>query len=274
VSLRLASVNLFSGRSLRDGLVDHDRVTSGLAALDADVVALQEVDRGQARSGGADQTAVAAAALGGGTAHRFVPLVAGTPGEPGWTAADPTGPPPSGPAYGIALLSRRPVASWHVLALEPPRGRWPMPVPTRPPRLLWIKDEPRAAVVAVLAEPRLVVACTHLSFVPGINVRQLRRVRGWLAALAERESAPLVLLGDLNLPGGLPARLTGWTPLVTGATYPAPAPRIQVDHALAHGFATGVAPGLATGLATGADGRVVALPFSDHRAVIVDLPSM
>jgi len=85
VSLRLASVNLFSGRSLRDGLVDHDRVTSGLAALDADVVALQEVDRGQARSGGADQTAVAAAALGDGTAHRFVPLVAGTPGEPGWT---------------------------------------------------------------------------------------------------------------------------------------------------------------------------------------------
>jgi endonuclease/exonuclease/phosphatase family metal-dependent hydrolase len=128
-------------------------------------------------------------------------------------------------------------------------------------RVLWISDEPRAVVAAVLERPRLVVACTHLSFVPGVNAWQLRRVRAWLTALAAAAGAPLVLLGDLNLPGGLPARLTGWTPLVTGRTFPAPAPRAQVDHALAAGLPAAARP----------DGRVVRLPFSDHRALQVDL---
>lgn len=264
MSLRLASVNLFSGRSLADGLIDDDRVAAAVAALDADVLALQEVDVGQPRSAGTDQAALVAAAAGA-VAVRFVPLVAGTPGVPGWTAADADGPAPTGPAYGIALASRRPVVSWHVLGLSPARGRWPIPLPSRPPRLLWIADEPRAVVAAVLAEPRLVVACTHLSFVPGTNLRQLHRARRWLEELAARASAPLVLLGDLNLPGGLPARLTRWSPLVTGPTFPAPSPRAQVDHVLAHGLAPDVVA------AAAAAGRVVPLPFSDHRAVVTDV---
>jgi len=273
--VRLASVNLFSGRSLSDGLIDHDRVAAAVAGLEADVVALQEVDRAQPRSGHADQAGLVAAATGA-VAHRFVPLVAGTPGEPGWTRADPHLDPDAGsdadpddasrgPTYGIALASRRPVTAWHVLPLDPPRGRWPIPVPSAPGRvplrLLWIRDEPRGAVAAVLEDPPLVVACTHLSFVPGVNARQLRRVRTWLAGLAAGLGRPAVLLGDLNLPGGLPARLTGWTPLVTAPTYPSPAPRLQVDHVLA----TGLPPG-ATWHAD-----VVRLAFSDHRAVVVDL---
>jgi len=265
VTVRLASVNLFSGRSLRDGSIDHDRVTAAVAALDADVLALQEVDHGQPRSAGADQAGLVAAATGS-VVHRFVPLVAGTPGEPGWRPADAAAPPPDGPSYGIALVSRRPVTSWHVLTLDPPRGRWPIPIPGRPPRLLWISDEPRAVVAAVLAKPRLVVACTHLSFVPGVNVRQLLRARRWLEALAQRDGLPVVLLGDLNLPGRLPARITGWTPLVTGPTYPATTPRAQVDHVLAHGLSSAARAPAARA------GRVVELPFSDHRAVLTDLP--
>jgi endonuclease/exonuclease/phosphatase family metal-dependent hydrolase len=260
VSLRLATVNLFSGRSLADGRVDTALVARSVAALDADVLALQEVDRCQPRSGDVDQAAVLAAAAGA-VDHRFAPLVRGTPGVPRWSAADPAGPAPAGPSYGIALVSRRPVASWHVLALRPPPGRWPVPVPTRPSRLGWLPEEPRAALAAVLPAERLVVACTHLSFVPGVNARQLQRVRRWLAELAREAGAAAVLLGDLNLPGRWPARITGWTPLASGPTFPAPAPRVQLDHALALGLPPG-RPGAA---------RVVELGFSDHRAVVVDV---
>jgi endonuclease/exonuclease/phosphatase family metal-dependent hydrolase len=260
VSLRLASFNLFSGRSLLDGLTDPDRIGAATATLDADLLALQEVDRHQDRSGGTDQAARVAHALGA-VVHRFVPLVTGTPGVPGWQPAPRRDPEdddvPDGPSYGVALISRRPVISWHVLHLDPPAGRWPVPIPARPPRLLWLADEPRAALAAVLDHPRITVACTHLSFVPGVNARQLRRVRHWLAALP----GPRVLLGDLNLPGRLPARLTGWTPLVTGSTYPSPAPRAQIDHALASGLNPSIS----------VTGRIIELPISDHRAVIADL---
>jgi endonuclease/exonuclease/phosphatase family metal-dependent hydrolase len=267
-SLRLASVNLFSGRSLRDGLVDHDRVGTALAELDAHVLALQEVDRFQPRSGRVDQAVLAAEATGA-REYRFVPLVEGTPGVPGWRPGarhpEPVDVHPDGPSYGIALASRHPVRSWHVLHLDPPPGRWPIPLPTRPPRLLWLSDEPRAVLAAVLDRPRITVACTHLSFVPGVNARQLRRARRWLTDLPDAGDRPIVLLGDLNLPGGLPGLLTGWTPLVSAPTYPAPAPRAQIDHALA-------SPGWPSDGRAGGAGRVVELPFSDHRAVLVDLP--
>ena len=147
--------------------------------------------------------------------------------------------------------------SWRVLRLGRARGRYPIMLPTTPPRVVWINDEPRAAVVAVLEEPRLTVAATHLSFVPGFNVVQLRRLR----PRADQLPGPHVLLGDLNLPGGLPARLTGWHPLVTGPTFPSPAPRLQIDHVL-----SGDLPAVADGAA-----RIVELPLSDHRAVTVDL---
>ncbi|MGK5523302.1 endonuclease/exonuclease/phosphatase family protein, partial [Micromonospora sp. URMC 107] len=55
--MRLATFNLLHGRSLADGLVDPDRLTAAVTALDADVLALQEVDRDQSRSGKLDLTA-------------------------------------------------------------------------------------------------------------------------------------------------------------------------------------------------------------------------
>lgn len=265
--VRLVTFNVFSGRSLADGDTDPARLVAAVTSLRADVLAVQEVDRFQPRSGLVDQAALVAQAAGA-VDGRFVPLVSGTPGEPGWSPAPPVlvpldtsdGAAPA-PQYGIGLVSRLPVLAWHVLPLKPPRGRYPIPVPSRPPKLIWIPDEPRAAVAAVLAGPDgsalLTVACTHLSFVAGANVLQLRRVRAWLSALP----GPRVLLGDLNLPGGLPARVTGWTPMFSGATYPAPNPKMQIDHALADG------------LPDGAQWRaeVLELTMSDHRAAAVDL---
>lgn len=290
-ALRLASFNALSARSLRDGRVRPGVLAEALAGLDVDVLALQEVDRHQPRSGQSDQAAEVACALG--AAHRFVPTVLGTPGLPGWlpgirpgtttdgvpaggrdeggcgaevggaegsaggSAASGSG--EEGPAYGIALVSRRPVLRWAVVGLSGARGRYPLLVPgPRGSRVDWLRDEPRAAVAAVLADPLLTVACAHLSFVPGWNVHQLRRVIGWLATFP----GPRLLLGDLNLPGRLPARLTGWTPLVTAATYPAPAPRLQLDHLLADGLPAGTR-------VSGA--AAVTLPVSDHRAIVAGL---
>lgn len=271
MSLRLVSFNTCSGRSLEDGLADPDRLADAVAAVGADVLALQEVDRFQPRSGTVDQAAVVARRLGG--THRYLGLVHGTPGEDGWLPAPDDHPAdgaasdatathraPSDPTYGIALVTTRPVASWHTLRLAPARGRYPIPLPSRPPRVLWIPDEPRAAIAAVLEEPRVTVVATHLSFVPGANVRQLRRVKAWLRELP----GPHLLLGDLNLPGRLPARLTGLTPLVTGPTFPSPGPRVQLDHVLAGGLPDGVR----------SRGRVERLAVSDHCAAVadVDLP--
>ena len=55
--------------------------------LDADVLALQEVDRDQPRSHGVDLTKAAAAAMGA-QHHVFAPTLHGTPGRR-WSAGRP-----------------------------------------------------------------------------------------------------------------------------------------------------------------------------------------
>ena len=55
--MRIATFNILHGRSLDDGRVDVDRLAAAVKSLDADVLGLQEVDRDQPRSFGADLTA-------------------------------------------------------------------------------------------------------------------------------------------------------------------------------------------------------------------------
>jgi endonuclease/exonuclease/phosphatase family metal-dependent hydrolase len=156
------------------------------------------------------------------------------------------------PLYGVGLVSRIPVLRWDHLIMDPARMTLPLLVPGNPrPRLLRVPDEPRAAVVAVLDLPTPVTVCTlHLSFVPVTNVKQLRQVRDWLAGFPR----PLILLGDFNLPGRIPARVTGFAPTDTGASYPVFKPRVQFDHILSEGI-------------SGYGGTVHPLPVSDHCAV-------
>ena len=84
--MRLGTFNVLNGRSPADGAVDPDRFHAAVGALDCDVLALQEVDLDQPRSGGADLCALAADALGA-AGSRFTATVYGTPGER-WRPAD------------------------------------------------------------------------------------------------------------------------------------------------------------------------------------------
>ena len=254
--MRLATFNILNGRSLNDGRVDERRFADAVRSLDADVLGLQEVDRGQPRSQHADLTAVAAEAMGA-VDHRFVPALVGTPGER-WTA--PTGGEPAdAPAYGVALLSRHPVRDWRILRLPALPGRAPYVWPgNRFPDL--VRDEPRAAVFALVATPHgeVTVATTHLSFLPGWNRLQLRRV---VRALRARP-APRVLMGDLNMPLRSAARVSGLPAAVEAPTFPVRRPTRQIDHVLVEGLPQTFLP---------ARGEARDLGLSDHCALVVDL---
>lgn len=239
--MRVATFNILHGLSPGDGRVEPGRLAEAVRSLDVDVLALQEVDRDQPRSGRADLTEVAAEAMGA-VEHRFAPALLGTPGE-SWVPAAGS-PPPEGPAYGIALLSRLPVAAWRVVPL--PRLRFPAPS----------REEPRVGLVAEISSPwgPVAVAATHLSFVPWWNGRQL----GTLVATVAGAPRPL-LLGDLNMGSRRAQAVSGLRSSAQHPTFPAEAPARQLDHVLA-----------------GASWRAVSsearrTPVSDHLALVVDL---
>jgi endonuclease/exonuclease/phosphatase family metal-dependent hydrolase len=283
--VRLATFNVQHGLG-PDGRVDNQRLAHAVAALDADVVGLQEVDLRQARSGGADQARLCAEAMGAAD-HRFRPALAGPFRYPGVRRRARRTERPDAPGYGIALLSRYPVRTWHTVLL-PPATPWVWG------RIQLGTDEPRVALAAEVETPSglLTVVCTHLSVyrfptatwagglarravgyrrgTPGERhaERQVDHLRSRLAALPR----PLVLLGDFNLRGSVPADRTGWRPLATGHTFPRHDPRFQIDHVLWDGgTALPDGAGLASSGPPVAEGRVVDTGVSDHRALVVDV---
>jgi endonuclease/exonuclease/phosphatase family metal-dependent hydrolase len=251
--MRIATFNILSGRSPADDQVDTGRFADAVARLDADILGLQEVDRNQPRSQHSDLTTIAAEAMGA-PEHRFVAALRGTPGAI-WSAA--TGDEqPDDAAYGIALLSRYPVAGWRVVRL--PAMRTPTPFRFHGQVLPeWVRDEPRVAVVAEVETPRgrIHVANTHLSYLPWWNGVQLRLLLRGLGEPAE----PVVLLGDLNMGRRRAERITSLRPLATGLTFPTHHPVEQIDHILA-----------SDGLVA-ADGGSVELSMSDHRALVAEV---
>ncbi|MFD5816545.1 endonuclease/exonuclease/phosphatase family protein [Streptomyces sp. NPDC127038] len=313
--VRFATFNVLHGRTLVDGRPVSVRPAGGpaeplvraVASLDADVVALQEVDRLQERSGGVDQAS--AAAEGSGAHHwRYASAFHGTatadggwipePSVPGLrvygpretgagdAGTDAAGASNSLPSHGIALLSRLPVRHWRARRLAPA----PVPMPLRTPGnpgLTVSRDQPRAALAAVLEGSRgpFTVVAVHLSFVPGWNLLQLRAVRAWIADLP----GPRVLLGDFNLPGALPRAVLGPAGPAGGirprpggtGTRPGggPEPRGWRDMARTPTYPAHrplvqldhvLASGIGAGAACGA--HAPSTPVSDHRPLVVELP--
>ncbi|MDH6697804.1 endonuclease/exonuclease/phosphatase family protein [Streptomyces sp. MAA16] len=283
--MRCGTFNVLHGRALRgDGRPvpfapgdPRAPLATAVAAVDADLLALQEVDRYQDRSGLVDQAAVAAAAMDA-VDWRYASAVHGrtVPGR-GWVPdpevpgarlygpGDVAGAAGAAPSLGIALLSRRPVRAWRVLRLAPA----PVPLPLRVAGragLVLSRDQARAAVAAVVEGERgaFTAVALHLSFVPGWNARQLRAVRRWIVDLPR----PWLLLGDFNLVGPLPrAVLNGplggeWADLARTPTYPAHRPAVQFDHLLAAGVGEAAA-GAVCAPRTG---------ISDHRPLLAELP--
>ena len=318
--IRLLSFNLQHGRP-GDGarldpatapLADSDIADAGaarevLAALadqirdiDPDVIALQEVDLGQRRSGRLDQTAVLADLLGW-DGHRFAATYAGPvvglrrrPRRSALTgrADDVLGPLRAllgaGPAgFGNALLTRLPVRAWRVARL----GRGPAVLTRRgggralDPRSYELSTSTMRNMIAAQIDPvdgaggpgGLAVASTHLATRTGTAAAQLAAAWAALAALP----GPHVLAGDLNLHAELLAPLGIARGLGEGATYPSGAPARRIDHVLTDPWPTGAdgmpvsaqeAVGRTGGTLLRAVGSGVrSLVVSDHAATWVDL---
>lgn len=162
--MRLATFNVHHGTVSKDGPVDPERLGEVCASLDADVLALQEVDRGTIRARGVDLAAVVAEACG--AEHLF--------GRARWYP---------GGDYGNALLVRGSIDRWSVQAL-----------PTVPGSRVW--QEPRSVLQADIqvGGHALSVAVTHLAVPQEVNGPQLDHV---LRLVATRPN-PVVVMGDLN----------------------------------------------------------------------------
>jgi endonuclease/exonuclease/phosphatase family metal-dependent hydrolase len=251
--VRLATYNIKHGEK-PGGQVDTALLRDAAAALDADVLCLQEVDRGQPRSHGADQAAEIADAVGA-VAYRFTPALTGVMGDSvrRSTPADFAG---SAPGYGIAIVSRWPVRAWSAVRVPVLPG----PGLSVGKRRIVRRDEARVVMAAVVDGPDgpVTVATAHLSLIRGWNRYQL------VLALraAGRLPGPRLLTGDLNL---RPEKvrpvtaLTHWRSQARALTFPVGAPDSQIDHVLADRRVA----------VDGVEAR--ALPVSDHRALVVDL---
>jgi endonuclease/exonuclease/phosphatase family metal-dependent hydrolase len=299
--MRIATFNVLHGRPLGSdgrpvelpgGVRPEQPFADAVADLDADVLALQELDRYQARSGDVDQAQVAATAMGatdwryasalhghavigvGWELDRDAPAL-GVYGPGGAYGPNDVPTPSTIGSHGTALLTREPVLDWRVRRLPGAPARLPLAVPGRR-ALTVVRDHPRVAIAAVLKGARgpFTVVATHLSFVPGWNIGQLSILRAWLADMPR----PYVLLGDLNLVGSVPRTVLAgaelldgrlrrgpmaheWHDLARTATYPAHRPMVQFDHVLATGIPRSAVRGWSTPRAA----------ISDHRALVVEL---
>lgn len=267
--MRIATWNLLHATPIIGAGTEPDLVQQA-HKIRADIIGVQEVDRAQPRSNHVHQLQDIAVGLDL-PYWIFAPAVIGTPGEQ-WTAADDSTihlhtdavSESTAAHYGNGLASRYPLDQIEILRFKAAPMSLPLAVPSDDGwRMLKVADEPRVAIIARAQTPLgpMTIATTHLSFVPGFNVKQLRQLR---KAMDER-GLPSLLFGDFNLIGKLPARMTGWKSLAQLPTYPVVKPRIQFDHILANG--------LSDEAVTSARGYAqrMALGISDHCALVTEL---
>ena len=187
--VRVATFNLLHGRSVTDGQVEAADLRAAAAALDADVVGLQEVDRAQPRSlrrrPDRGRRRRAGRARTGASSRRCTARRA----DAGWTASTrgrrqrrTTGPATASGWSRDCRCSRGTYAG-----SGRRRSGMPLMVPgTR--GLTHVATSRGSRVAAVLDGPAgpLTVVDAHLSFVPGWNVAQLRALARWARDVARR----------------------------------------------------------------------------------------
>ena len=240
--MRITSWNILHGQSLEPA--ENSSFAEVAAEFLSDVIALQEVDRNLARSANIDQTTLIANAMKA-QWHGFAPTVVGTPGVKWRKLKDNerqvfTTDSASDDMYGISIVSIVPVKKWLRLELGRSLIGMPLLVANEKGRVapFYVKDEPRVALAAVL-ENGFTVVNTHLSFVPGFNLAQLKRVKKWALSIAESTGTRAIVVGDLNLPKNLPVVRSSWKSLVTQNTYPSWGGKIQFDYILTPDLAFG-----------------------------------
>ena len=199
--MRVVSFNIHHGTVGRRGPVDPEQLGEVCASFDADVIALQEVDRDTYRTGRADLAAVAAGACG--MAHVF--------GGSRWYP---------GGRYGNALLARGTITASVTTKLpKVPAGRF------------WLEQRTALEASVTVDGRSLWVAATHLSVPREQNAVQLE----WLLRHLRGRPQPHVLVGDLNRPKELvhpEAEQGGLRAAVHGPTFPATKPKRTIDHVL------------------------------------------
>ena len=201
-AIRVVAYNIKHGRGM-DGIVDLERTAATLEALDADIIALQEVDELASRSGNVDQATWLAKRLGMHAAFgAFMDFQGGR--------------------YGLALLSRQPIQSHETWRL--PNG-----------------NEPRVALAArILAESgeAFTAVSVHFDWVKddGYRFEQARETIRRIKSLR----TPWIVLGDFNdVPGSrtmnafMQLARDSEKPIGQAATYPADDPRIEIDYIIA-----------------------------------------
>jgi endonuclease/exonuclease/phosphatase family metal-dependent hydrolase len=196
-ALVVASYNIRHGLGM-DSVVDLARTAAAIRALDADVVALQEVDVNVLRSGKVDQPDSLGKLLG--MENRFAAFMEYQGGE-----------------YGLAILSRHPIISAESVRL--PDG-----------------NEPRVMLMVQIARygETVVVANVHFDWVESDTLRYLQAFAA--EERLARERRPLVLVGDFNdSPGSrtmslFATRFSEVAKAGTGATWPSNEPVKPIDH--------------------------------------------
>lgn len=238
VSLTVVTYNIQAGAG------NLGRISDEISAMDADLVALQEVDvRWHQRSNFVDQATALARSLG--VEVRFAPIyqIGGADGRPRRE-------------FGVALLSRHPIEDFRNDSLTRLSTQEASPVPSRQPGLL-------NAIVNVRGN-RVRFLTAHLDYRANPAVRHAQVAE--IARVLDAADDPTILAGDLNATPEAPelrplfAKLKdAWSAPEPGYTYPASAPAKRIDYILvSRHFAV-------------RDARVGAAAAADHRPVIASL---
>ena len=195
----MATYNIKHGRGM-DSSLNLERTLATLASLDADIIALQEVDDQARRSGGVDQASWLAERLGMHAAFgAFMDFQGGR--------------------YGLAILSRQPIQS---------QTSWRLPEGNEPRVALATRIETETGEV-------ITAVAVHFDWVKDDGFRYAQALE--TLRLIQTLDTPWIAFGDFN---DVPESRTmnafrqvgrdATKPRDSAATFPADQPRIEIDY--------------------------------------------